>query len=65
MTDFEEVCLINDLGSEKTYIEGGVTNLFYYYPGAALTTTFDTVSLVCVDGSVFTYLDVWEEETTN
>ncbi len=60
VSDFEEVCLINDLGSEKTYIEPVVTNLFFYYPGAAPSVTFNSVSLVCVDGSVFTYLDVWE-----
>ncbi len=58
--------MINDLGNEKTYVEAGVINLFYYYPGPTVTTTFNTVSLVCVDGgAVFTFLDVFEEETTD
>ncbi len=65
MRDFENVCEINDLGQEKTFIEPGVTDLYYYYPGPVATATFDTVTLVCIDGSVFSYLDVWELDTEN
>ncbi len=61
--EFEEVCLINDLGNDKTYKESGVTSFDYYFPGPTVSATFETVSLVCLDGSVFTTLDVWEEET--
>ncbi len=62
--DFEEVCLVNDLGSEKTFIEpGGVTEIEFFYPGTTVSATFDTVTLTCTDGSTFTYMDVWEEGT--
>lgn len=61
--EFEEVCPVTDLGNEKLYHESGVVSLQYYYPDTAVSATFDTVTLSCVDGAVFTYLDVWEEST--
>ncbi len=54
--------MINDLGKEKLFVESGLTDLFYYYPGS-FSETFDTVTLVCVDESVFSFLDVWETNT--
>ncbi len=58
IADFDDVCLINDLGNEKTYYESGITLIDYYYPDIAASVSFDTETLTCADGSVFTSLEV-------
>ena len=61
--DFQDICLINDLGTDKLYIEAVTGELTYYYPGSTITATFNSVSLTCSDGAVFSYLTVYEDST--